>query len=284
VTIRQALGEAYGILTAGGVETPVLDATVLLSHALGVTKERLLADLPEAVDGEGYAAFRRFLDLRLRGIPVSYIRRRKEFYGLEFLVDERVLVPRPETETLVEAAIELAAAEPGAVTLHDACTGSGCVAIACAYALPELGVSVSDISPEALEVCAANSRAILGRELPAARSDLLAGVAGRFDIITANPPYLADEEMAMMRVRRWPEPELALAGGPDGTAVARRLAAEAREHLSPGGRLLVEIGPKQAGAIWEELEGRGYEGIRVFRDLAGSDRVIAARAPPGSGT
>jgi release factor glutamine methyltransferase len=283
VTIRQALGEAYGVLTAGGVDTPVLDATILLSYALGVTKERLVADLPETVGPDVYAAFRRFLALRLQGIPVSYIRRRKEFYGLEFLVDERVLVPRPDTEALVEAAIEQAGADvagaAAAATLHDTCTGSGCVAIACAFTLPDLAVSVSDVSPAALEVCAANSRALLGRELPAVRSDLLSGVSGRFDLITANPPYLTDLEMEGMRDRRWPEPELALAGGPDGTAVSRRLAAEARAHLAPGGSLLMEMAPPQAGALWEELERLGYEGIRVYRDLAGRDRVLAARAP-----
>jgi len=279
VTVRDALGEAYGVLSAGGVETPVLDATLLLSEALGVRKERLLADLPEPLPEPGLAVFRRFLDMRLRGIPVSYIRRRKEFWGLEFTVDERVLVPRPETETLVESVLALAREGPGPRSLHDACTGSGCIAIACAHAIPALSVSVSDLSPGALELCRANALRLLGRELDAVVSDLLASVSGRFDLLTANPPYLTDAEVARMRASGWPEPELALAGGPDGMALARRLLRQARDRLSAGGSLFLECAHPQAAELCAELRGAGYEGVRSIPDLSGGPRVVTGRMP-----
>jgi release factor glutamine methyltransferase len=281
MTVRQALGEAYGILSSAGVETPVLDATILLAEAVGISKERLIADLPEPLADSAYAAFKGFLERRLRGIPVSYIRGRKEFWGLDFLVDERVLVPRPETESLVECVVELVREGPAPRRLHDCCTGSGCIAIACARTLPALEVSVSDVSAAALEVCAANSHRLLGRELPATLSDLLEAVSGRFDVITANPPYLTDGEVNAMAERNWPEPRLALAGGSDGMSVARLLLRQAPAHLTAGGSLLVEIAPDQAGTLWADLEEAGYERIRVIRDLSGRDRVITARLPGG---
>lgn len=279
MTIREALGEGYRALSVSRIETPVLDATLLLSEALGITKERLLADLPEVLPDAGLAAFRGFLDRRLRGIPVSYIRGRKEFYGLEFLVDERVLVPRPETETLVESVLSLAGATPDAMSLHDACTGSGCIAIACAHALPSLSVSVSDLSPDALQLCRTNARRLLGRELGAVVSDLLASVDGRFDLITANPPYLTDEEVAGMRASGWPEPQLALAGGPDGMEPSRRLVRQARDRLAAGGSLFLECAPAQAAELFAELGGAGYEGVRIILDLSGNARVLTGRMP-----
>jgi release factor glutamine methyltransferase len=276
MTVREALREGYVALA--GVDSPVLDATLLLAEAAGVSKERLLADLPETLEASSIEAYRVFLDLRLHGQPVSYIRRRKEFYGLEMYVDERVLVPRPETETLVACALELAREHGGRVRLHDACTGSGCVAIACAYNY-SLDASVSDISPLALEVCACNSRRHLGRELTASVSDLLEAVTGPYDIITANPPYLADVEARRMREGGWPEPTLALVGGEQGVELALRLVAQAVERLAPGGTLLVEIAPDQAAALVSALAAHGYGSVRTVCDLAGRARVVAGRRP-----
>ena len=277
MTLRQALSEGFGLLSRAGVDTPVLDATVLLAEAMGVSKERLLADLPEEMADSPYAEFRRYLSMRLQGLPVSYIRRKKEFYGLELYVDERVLVPRPETETLVEIALELARASGGEPRLHDACTGSGCIAVACSRSLAAIEASVSDISGAALEVCALNCRRHLGRELPSAVSDLLSGVTGPFDLLTANPPYLTDAELEAMRSARWPEPELALAGGPDGTDLARRLIREAPGLLSAGGSLVMEIAPAQAAALSADMERARYRDINVHPDLSGRDRVISGR-------
>jgi release factor glutamine methyltransferase len=181
ITVQAALQRGQSTLFYAEVETPLLDATVLLGEALGLSKEQLLA-CPEApVQEEGWQRFQEFLDRRCRGIPVSYILRRKEFFSLEFYVDERVLVPRPDTEALVEEALALLdarAAGGQALRVHDACTGSGCVAIALQHSRPGLEVSASDLSPGAEEVFRLNCRRLLGRELPFHRSDLLRQVPG----------------------------------------------------------------------------------------------------------
>ena len=280
MTIRDALREAYDVLGAAGIETPVLDATVLLADAAGVTKERLLAELPEELERGTYERFRARLRRRLEGVPVSYIRGLKEFWGLEFEVDRRVLVPRPETETLVEAALELIRGDSRILALHDACTGSGCVAIACKRDFPLLEVSVSDISPEALEVCRANSLRLLGEELPSVASDLLERVEGPFDVITANPPYLLSSEVSRMLESGWPEPPLALDGGGDGLELELRLLGQAPARLSGAGVLLLECAAQQASAVAAAMREQGFREVRSIRDLAGTPRVVCGRLRP----
>jgi release factor glutamine methyltransferase len=292
MTVRAALEQGKSLLFY--VETPLLDATVLLSEALGVSKERLLASLPDPLQEEPYRRYRGFLDRRLAGYPVSYIRGRKEFYSLEFLVDERVLVPRPETETLVEEALRLLASPAGsearrvprprvmrAKRVHDACTGSGCVAIALKHTRPELEVSASDLSRDALAVARLNARRVLvGRGsggLRLYRSNLLARVRGRFDLIAANPPYLTDHEVENMQKVGWPEPAGALRGGPDGTDLLRRLIRQAPRHLARGGQLLLEAAPPQMESLRVELAAVGFTDVAVLADLSGRQRVIRGR-------
>ena len=186
MTVGHALSRGRQRLFYAEVDTPLLDAAVLLSEALGTSKERLLSSLPDPLAREGWDRYSGLLDRRCAGLPVSYIRRKKEFFSREYYVDERVLVPRPETEVLVEEALRLLETFPQDARVHDACTGSGCVAIALKHSLPELKVSASDKSREALQVAALNAR----RLLPTARirlfrSDLLARVPGRYDLIVA---------------------------------------------------------------------------------------------------
>jgi release factor glutamine methyltransferase len=277
MTVQSLLAQGYDSLGLAAVETPRLDALVLLAHALGTTKERLLASLPDPVDAEAGARYSLLLERRRAGTPVSYIRQVKEFWGLEFHVDPRVLVPRPDTETLVERALLIARGEPRIRAVLDACTGSGCIGIALRHEEPGLDVTLSDISRDALDVAAENARALLGAPLPAVLSDLLDGVRGRFDMIASNPPYLSDAEVDEMAARSWPEPELALRGGPDGTALAERLIAQAPDRLSDGGALLLEAAPGQFGRLRALMEGAGFGGIEVIRDLAGRERVIVGR-------
>ncbi len=283
MTFRSLLAQGTSAMTLAEVDTPVLDALVLLAYAAGITKETLLARLPdEAPDGTGerYAAA---LDQRAAGIPVSYIRGKKEFFGLEFLVDGRVLVPRPDTETLVEAVLGLVDADPSLARVHDACTGSGCVAIALQHERPALTVSASDISAAAGEVFAANARAVLGRDIPFQVSDLLATVTGTFDVLTANPPYIGDAEVDRMARAGWPEPGLALRGGPRGTELALRLVAQAPGRLAPGGWLVMEASPGQFGELAGAMVGAGFGDTRVREDLAGRERVILGRLGTPSG-
>lgn len=284
ITVRAALRRGRSTLFYAEVQTPLLDATVLLGEALGWSKERLLASPEAPVQEEGWRRFQEYLDRRCRGSPVSYIRRKKEFFSLEFYVDERVLVPRPDTETLVEEALRLLDRHPGGGRLegplvHDACTGSGCVAIALQHSRPALLVSASDLWPGAEEVFRLNCRRLLGRELPFHRSDLLQQVSGPYDLITANPPYLRDGEVEDMKKTGWPEPREALAGGPDGTSLLSKLIRQAPARLGPRGYLLLEVDPAQAPFVRQRLQLAGFPEVEVVPDLSGRPRVIRGRRP-----
>jgi release factor glutamine methyltransferase len=278
ITVQSALQRGQSTLFYAEVDTPLLDATVLLSEAMGVSKEHLLASPEAGLDEESWLRYQGFLERRCSGTPVSYIRRKKEFFSLEFYVDERVMVPRPDTEVLVEEALRLAELHPEIRRVHDACTGSGCVAVALQHARPDLEVSASDLCPGAEEVFRLNCRRILGRELPFSRSDLLSGVSGLFDLITANPPYLKDGEVDNMKKIGWPEPEQALRGGPDGTRLAARLIRLAPARLAPGGFIALEADPAQMGLLRQRLGLAGFRDIALVPDLAGRMRVIAARS------
>jgi release factor glutamine methyltransferase len=279
ITVQAALQRGQSTLFYAEVDTPLLDATVLLGEALGLSKEQLLARPEAPIEEEGWRRFQEFLDRRCRGIPVSYIRRKKEFFSLEFFVDERVLVPRPDTELLVEEALRLLERYRcrEAHLVHDACTGSGCVAVALQHSRPDLLVSASDISTGAQEVFRLNCRRLLGRELPFHHSDLLRQVAGPYDLITANPPYLRDRDVEDMRKVGWPEPEQALAGGTDGTVLLAGLIRQAPSRLAPQGYLLLEADPAQAAWVRQRLLASGFQDVAVVPDLSGRPRVVRGR-------
>jgi release factor glutamine methyltransferase len=275
--VRTLLTQGYDTLFFAEIDTPLLDAVVLLAHALSTTKEKLLASMPDEADPEAEQVFRRFIDQRCRGIPVSYILRRKEFYGLEFYVDERVLVPRPDTEVLVEKVLEVVRHDPRLERVHDVGTGSGCIGIALKRTLPRLAVSASDISDAALEVAERNAERLLGSAIPSFRSDMLEAVPGTFDIIASNPPYVPDGEVADMLKLGWPEPALALRGGEDGTDLAARLIRAAPARLAAGGWLIMEASPPQFTRLYALMDQAGFHSIDVEKDLGGRDRVIAGR-------
>jgi release factor glutamine methyltransferase len=285
MTIARALCRGEEVFRAAGCDTPRLDALVLLAADIKKDKVFLYSHAEEELTSGEEAAYEKMLALRKEGLPVSYILKKKEFYGLSFYVDERVLVPRPDTETLVDTAREILRRERQIAAVHDACTGTGCVPIAIAAnaspgdpPCPE--ISASDISPEALAVFRLNCRNLLGRDLPHWQADILPRAAGRrFDMITANPPYLTEEDCFRMRASGWPEPELALNGGKDGLRLIRDFIAQAPEFLRENGWLLMEASPEQADTIKEALTGRRWRDTRIVRDLAGRPRVIAGRRP-----
>lgn len=291
--LRQCLQDA----PSGSAETPYLDSLLLLSLATGEPTERLLAALPDEVGEDALRRFVRLLDQRCRGTPVSYLRGTKEFYGREFCVNPAVLVPRPDTELLVESAIGIVdslATEPGSLHLHDAFTGSGCIALTIAAERPDIMVSGSDVDDSALLVATANRARLLppatrpsGERVPFWRSDVLDAAPREIrarelpapKIITANPPYLTDSEYEGLRGRGWPEPEAALRGGADGLDLVRKLALQAVTLLPPLGYLLVEVGSQQRSTGMGILADAGFDDIEVQRDLAGRDRVLVARRP-----
>jgi release factor glutamine methyltransferase len=259
--VRDALDSARIAIAAAGSDTPDLDAQVLLAHALGVDRAALIMDPDRAVEGP---AIRTFQDLvRRRSVerePVAYLVGTKGFRHLDIVVDSRVLVPRPETELLVEVALTL----PQGTRVHDACTGSGAVALALKHERPDLEVSGSDASADAVDVARANAQR-LGLDVTFAQADLL-DAAGDVDAVLANPPYV--EAGAQLPRELAHEPPGALFAGPDGLDVIRRLAA-----APPPALLAVEVGAGQAPAVAALLGGT----IEIVRDLAGIERVVVSR-------
>jgi release factor glutamine methyltransferase len=267
--VREALDSAVIALTAAGVDTPRLDAEVLLAHALGVDRAALVIDSSRPVEG---AAVRAFQDaVRRRSVgrePVAYITGVKGFRHLELHVDPRVLIPRPETETLVEAALE--AVPPGARVV-DVGTGSGAVALALKDERPDLAVTGTDVSEDALVVARANG-ARLGLDVSFAHADLLGGV-GHFDAVVSNPPYVEDgADLAPEIVRH--EPSLALRAGPEGLDVLRALVPAAAALRAAV--LAVEVGAGQAAAVEALAREAGFARTERRADLAGIDRVVVA--------
>lgn len=277
-SVRDALEGAITALAAGGCETPRLDAEVLLAHVLGVSRGSLAAAGGGGEESElrvHGAAVRAFQEaVRRRSIerePVAYIVGRRAFRHLELRVDRRALIPRPESELLVEVALGL---EPGAHVL-DLGTGCGAVALALKHERPDLQLSASDVSTQALELAALNGRE-LALEVRWLRADLLDGLADEFDVILANLPYVAEGErdaLAPEIVRH--EPQGALFAGTDGLACIRELILQASARACL--RLLaLELGAGQAGAVGELARAAGFEAIRFDRDLAGIKRVVIA--------
>lgn len=283
------LGEALqeGVRLLGGLDTPFLDAQVLLAHTLGLTREKLLASYPEPLSPKDRERYRSCLDQRLKGAPVAYIVGEKEFYGRPFRIDSRVLTPRPDTEILVEAALKAAktlGAEGGPpLRVADVCTGSGCIALTLVLEAPLLTLTASDLSPDAAEVFAENRRILCPDGSEAARrirfrlGDLLREDLGPYDMILSNPPYLTSREVLEMRSRGGTEPEMALDGGADGLEFLRIMVGQSRDRLVKKGYLIMEAASVQMTSIESILRRWGFEDIRIHSDLAGRDRVIEGR-------
>jgi release factor glutamine methyltransferase len=266
-SVRDALGGAVDALTAAGVESPRLDAELLLAEATGLDRARLIAN-PEAEVLP--AAGRRFGEMvrrRLRREPVAYILGRKGFRHIELAVDRRVLVPRPETELLVELALEH---ETDRVL--DIGTGSGAIALAIAAELPGCEVTATDSSPAALEVAQENAERLgLSKRVELTRP-ILPTDARRFDLVVANLPYVSEAELEDLEpeVSRW-EPREALLGGPDGLDVLRATIPAAAAFAPV---LALEVGEGQIGAVAEMLVEAGFGDVKSRRDLAGIERIV----------
>ncbi len=271
----EARSRATERLRSAGASAPALDADVLLADVLKVSKETLVAH-PEveltAMESERIEAL---VERRSAGIPVAYLRGFKEFYGLRFAVDERVLVPRPETEILVDAVREHVAGR--ALTVVDVGTGCGAIAIALAVREPQLRLIATDVSRDALAVAQTNATAN-GALVELRIGDLLAPIAETVDVVAANLPYLRDDDLEDLtgdRASLAHEPRLATVAGPDGLALVRRAIADLARVLSPDGAAFFECDPPQVGAMRALLEPLGM--VDVLRDLAGLERVVRLR-------
>jgi release factor glutamine methyltransferase len=268
--VRDALDGAVTAIAAGGCQTPRLDAELLLAHALGVSRERLLVDPDLLVSGAAVRTFQDFVRRRsVQREPVAYILGRRHFRRLELTADPRALIPRPESELLVEVALTL----PAGSRVLDVGTGSGAIALALKDERPDLQVTGSDLSEDALDLARSNADR-LGLDVRWISANLLDGVPDEFDAIVSNPPYVRDADRASLApeiVRH--EPALALFAGPDGLDAIRALLAQASSRASA--RLLsLEVGAGQTTAVGELTRAAGFPSVRVERDLARIERVV----------
>ena len=264
-SVSQALSDATAVLTAADCDTPRLDAELLMSYVLGVGRERLVIDAFADLDASAAERFAAALARRQAREPVAYIVGRKAFRRISLLVDRRVLIPRPETELLVEIALSL---DRGA-RVADVGTGSGAVALALKEERPDLSVVGVDLSPDALAVARSNAAA-LGLDVEFVQADLLEGVPGPFDAVLSNLPYVAEGSALPPEIELY-EPGLALFGGPDGMDPVRRLLPMVADV-----RLLaLEVG--LAEAVASLVAGAGFSSVEILDDLAGHERVVVGR-------
>jgi release factor glutamine methyltransferase len=280
-TIAHALSEIAATLRAGGVPDARREAATLLAATLGCDRAFLIAHDDDQLPAEVVKTYRGGALRRAAGEPSQYITGRQEFYGLDFEVTTAVLIPRPETELLVEAALELLR-DAGAPALCDVGTGSGCVAVALLRERADAVAVSVDISPDALRVAARNAaRHGVGDRLSLVASDCFAALdpaARLFDVIVSNPPYVAEADMAsLQREVRDHEPRRALTPGGDGLALIRRLLADSPHFLEPGGHLLFEIGFGQHESVRRLIDERVWTTLAVREDLQCIPRAVVLR-------
>lgn len=279
-SIGKVLSWASDDFRSRGVESPRLEAELLLAHVLGCDRVRLILDAERPLSADELTAFRALIVRRRRHEPIAYILERREFHGLDFRVDSRVLVPRPDTETLVETALRRTQAHDQFGRALDLCTGSGCVAIAFAARRPNWEIWGTDLSEPALELARDNALRLGAARIVFRAGDLFGAVPNepRFDLITANPPYIPHDEIATLEAQvRDFEPRSALDGGPDGLELVRRVVDAAPRHLASGGVLAVEIGHDQADATERLFEAAGFEQTERDTDYGGRQRVVSGK-------
>ncbi|MFO8101379.1 MAG: peptide chain release factor N(5)-glutamine methyltransferase [Dehalococcoidia bacterium] len=275
VSVRQSLQASIESLSYHGFEESRLEAEVLLACVLGIDRSRLILHLEESLSPFEGEQLERLIRRRLNHEPIAYITGHKEFFGLDFLITPATLIPRPETELIVEKALELARGKPASIA--DVGTGCGAIAVVLAAHLPDVKVYATDISNDVLEAARENARRHgVAERIRFLWGDLLQPVDGPVDMIVANLPYISEREMSELSEDvRLHEPELALAGGSAGLDYIERLLAQASGKLNSGGAVLVEIGYDQGRAVMA-LARKHFpdSGVEVLADLNGHDRLV----------
>ena len=265
--------------SATAAASATLDAGLLLAHTLRTTRVRLMSEAERAVEPAAVGRYRALIERRARGEPLAYLTGIREFWSLPLRVSRAVLVPRPETELLVERALALRAVSEGRVV--DLGTGSGAIALALARERPHWRVTATDISLEALAVARANAAELQLTHIDFRHGSWFAPLAAaRFDLIVSNPPYVAADDAVLEDPALAHEPRLALTPGADALRCLREIARDAPQHLEPGGWLLLEHGAAQAAAVRQELVLAGCRSVRSHRDLAGHERITEGQYDP----
>jgi release factor glutamine methyltransferase len=286
-TISQAITNGADLLRSAGVDQERRTAGLLLSHVTGINRTRLLTKSEERIVESDYRDYLALVARRAAGEPLQYLTGHQEFYGLDFVVNSDVLIPRPETEFLVERVIDVVRpSREDSQLIVDIGTGSGCIAVTLAKHLPRARLIATDAFPGALNVAQENARRHGVRDrIEFLEGDLLAPLAehalqGAVDVLVSNPPYVDEEscEALQREVRDW-EPREALFGGPDGLLFYRRLLADGLEYLKPRGNLIIEIGYGQFDSISNEIDRSQWELADVTPDLQGIPRTLTLRTP-----
>ena len=279
MNISEWLNHAKATLAASGCPDPEIDARWMAEDALGMSRTDLLFEGSQAIPMAKLDALNAMLERRAGGEPVQYVLGSADFMGLKFQVSPAVLIPRQDTETLVEAALVDLQERPGSPAVLDLCTGSGCVGLSLASLAPHARVTLSDVSREALEIARRNARA-LGVRAELRHGDLFAAVGReRFDVIACNPPYIPAGELEQLQKEVRREPRLALDGGPDGLDFYRRIAERLPEYLNEGGAIYLEVGIGQAGDVLSLLKAAlPSAATGTVRDLNGVERVAYCKS------
>lgn len=282
LSIAHATLEAARALRRAGVAEARLDAALLLAHIIGCDRAFLIAHAEDELQAADVARFREFVERRAAGEPLQYITGRQEFFGLDFVLTPDVLIPRPETELLVEKALELLDSSDRPTLLCDVGTGSGCIGVAILHERKDVRGVGLDISPHALRVAARNAARHNVRErFSLVVSDCFAALderTARFNIIVSNPPYVSEDALAsLQREVREHEPRVALTPGADGLRVIRRLLTDAPQYLNSGGHLLIEIGFDQHSAVTQLIDTSVWTLLDIHRDLQGIPRTVVLK-------
>lgn len=274
MTVDEFLEEIIAVFRKSGILEPENEAQLLACHVLSVDKTYLYLHGDEWIDEKILLASAALINERCKRRPLAYIIGTADFYGYTLTVDERVLIPRPETETLVEAAL-IEAEKLENPRILDLCTGSGCISLALGSKLPKSEILGSDLSLRALQLAKYNCREL--DNVSMIKSDLFENIEGEFDIIISNPPYVAERDRGeLMKEVVDFEPETALFSGDDGLDLIRRLVREAPKHLKKGGLLLMEHSEDQSEEV-RKMAGDAFCEVKTVKDLAGHDRFLYAR-------
>ena len=275
IRLQDMLRIGADTLQKAGIEEFQLDAWYLLSYCLGISRSEYYLKINDECDDDSYSNYKKMIDIRANRVPLQYITGIQEFMGIDFIVNESVLIPRQDTEILAELAIKHSAGKK----VLDMCTGSGCIAISIAKLGNPCNVTATDISDEALSVakCNAKNNRV---DIEFVKSDVWDNIFGAYDIVVSNPPYITPKELEeLMPEVIEHEPMLALAGGSDGLDFYRQIVKGAGNHIVNGGLIMFEIGCFQAEDVSRILFDNGFTDIRVEKDYAGLDRVVWAVRP-----
>lgn len=277
MNIKENIDNAIKILRKNEIEEPILISKILLSFFLGVTKEYLIINQEEKLNKEIEQKYKIAINKIIKGYPIQYITKNQEFMKLKFFVNENVLIPRADTEILVEEVIKCAKTiNKEIINILDLCTGSGAIGISLAKYISNSFITMSDISCEALDVALINAKNNnVENKTQIIQSNLFEKIKGKFDIIVSNPPYIEKNEISKLDINVQNEPVIALDGGIDGLNFYRKIANDAYKYLNENGYLFLEIGYNQKETVTNIIEKTNmYKNIECIKDLSGNDRIV----------